>query len=274
MIGVFDSGFGGITFLREFTNILPERDFAYLGDNAGAPYGNKSSETIYRHTRLGTEFLFSQGCQLVILACNTASAEALRRIQQELLPEKYPDKKVLGVLRPLAEGALQTIDYTPKKNKIGVIGSRATIQSDAYPKELKKMNPAVEVYSRATPLLVPLVEEGWIRRRETKMILRYYLRELKHIKINTLILGCTHYPVLEEIIRGVMGPQIKVLDGPQCVGLKLADYLKRHPEIDKGISRQRKRVFYTTDDHNRFESLGQRFYKNPIPKAERVDLAP
>lgn len=272
MIGVFDSGMGGLTFLKRFIEDLPDHSFVYLGDNARTPYGNKSQEVIYEYTRQGVEFLFEKGCQLVIVACNTASAEALRRIQQELLPQKYPGKKVLGVIVPITEGAVQTLNYDPKKNKIGIIGSRSTIISGAYEREIKKLNSEVEIYSKATPLLVPLVEEGWIKRRETKMILRYYLRELKHIKINTLVLGCTHYPVLHEVIQGMMGPQINVLDGPKNVSMKLNDYLSRHREVEEKLEKQGERTFYTTDDPQKFKTIGQRFYKNPIREAHKIEL--
>lgn len=272
MIGILDSGLGGLTFLKEFTDKMPEYNFVYLGDNARAPYGGKSQETIRKYTQEGVEFLFSKGCQLVIIACNTASAEALRGIQQEVLPSKYPKKNVLGVIVPIAEAAMQTINYDSKKNKLGIIGTRATIESNSYDEELKKMSSNVEIYKKATPLLVPLVEEGWLKRRETKMILRYYLRELKKKKINTLILGCTHYPILQDTIQGIMGPQTKVLDAPKAVGLRLYDYLSRHPEHDDQIEKKGERRFYTTDDKERFASLGQRFYGAPIKKVEKIKL--
>jgi glutamate racemase len=272
MIGVFDSGLGGLTFLKEFNQDLPDHNFIYLGDNARAPYGPKSQETIYQYTRQGVEFLFSQGCELVILACNTASAEALRKIQQELLPAKYPDKKALGVLAPIAEGTVQTINYLPKKNKIGVIGSRSTIESEAYKKEIEKLNSELEIHSKATPLLVPLVEEGWIKRRETRMILKYYLRELKLKKINVLVPGCTHYPVLRPVIQEIMGTQIIVPDAPKLVSLKLTDYLKRHSEIEEKIKKEGQTTFYTTDNTQKFKTIGQRFYKNPIRQAKKINL--
>lgn len=272
MIGVLDSGLGGLTFLKEFTDTMPEYSFAYLGDNARAPYGSKSQETILKYTQEGVEFLFSKGCQLVIIACNTASAEALRVIQQEVLPTKYPKKNALGVIVPIAEAAMQTINYNPKKNKLGIIGTRATIKSTSYDEELRKMAPKVEIYKKATPLLVPLIEEGWLKRKETKMILRYYLRDLKEEKINTLILGCTHYPVLQETIQGIVGSRIRVLDVPKAVGLRLHDYLSRHSEHEEKIEKKGKRLFYTTDDTDRFSSLGQRFYGSPIKKVEKIDL--
>jgi glutamate racemase len=272
MIGIFDSGLGGLTFLKEFKKALPEYSFIYLGDNARAPYGPKSRDTIYQYTRQGVEFLFNQGCELVILACNTASAEALKKIQQELVPAKYPDKKVLGVLVPIAEGAVQTINYLPKKNKIGVIGSRSTVDSKVYEKEIKKLNPEIEVHSKATPLLVPLAEEGWIKRRETGMIIKYYLRELKLKRINVLVLGCTHYPILHQTIKKIMGTQTIIPDVPQIVALRLTDYLRRHEEIDKKIKKEGRTTFYTTDNKERFKTIGQRFYKNPIRRVCKAEL--
>ncbi len=272
MIGVLDSGLGGLTFLKEFSDALPGYSFVYLGDNARAPYGNKSQEIIYKYTRQGVEFLFDKGCELIIIACNTASSEPLKKIQQEFLLEKYPDKNVLGVIVPTVEGAMQSINYNSKKNKIGIIGTKATMESKSYDQEFKKLSPKVEIYKKATPLLVPLIEEGWLDRRETKMILRYYLRDLKNNKVNTLILGCTHYPVLHKTIQGIVGSQINVADAPKAVALRLKDYLTRHPERDEKIEKKRKRIFYTTDDKKRFASIGQRFYKAPIKKVEKINL--
>ncbi|MBI4779383.1 glutamate racemase, partial [Candidatus Falkowbacteria bacterium] len=189
MIGVFDSGFGGLTVLKEFLRVLPYYNYIYLGDNARAPYGNKSDEAVYNYTREAVDFLFKQGCELIIIACHTASAKALRKIQQEYLPEKHPDKRVLGVVVPMVEEAVNLSRY----HKLGVIGTTATINSGAYKKELEKLNDGLEIFQQACPLLVPLVEEGWTEKPEAKMILKNYLRPLKVKEIDTLILGCTHY---------------------------------------------------------------------------------
>jgi glutamate racemase len=272
MIGVFDSGFGGLTILRSIINRLPENDYIYLGDSARAPYGNKSQELIYKYTQEAVDFLFKRGCELVIVACNTVSAEALRKIQQEWLPKKYPNKRILGVIIPIAEVVAEIVKSAPQKNRLGIIGTRSTISSGAYDLEIKKVYPNLEIFSESCPLLVPLVEEGWIRRKETKMILKYYLRPLKEKKINYLILGCTHYPILVKEIKSIMGKRCQVFDAPKFVVEKLADYLDRHPEIEKRISKKGKRIFYTTDDVDKFKELGEKFLGQKIVKVEKVNL--
>ena len=194
MIGVFDSGFGGLTILKAFLKKLPEYDYIYLGDNARTPYGNKSQDVIHEYTRQAVEFLFRKECVLIILACNTASTKALRKIQQELLPAKYPDRRVLGVIIPLAEAGVETA----RCGRIGVIGTRATIESKVYEQELGKLSPQLKIFGQACPLLVPLVEEGWVGKPETNMILKKYLYRLKRQKIDTLILGCNSFCFLKS----------------------------------------------------------------------------
>lgn len=268
MIGVFDSGLGGLTVLKAFLTKLPQYDYTYLGDNARAPYGNKSQAVIHDYTRQAVEFLFAKGCILVILACNTASAKALRRIQQELLPAIYPDRRVLGVVIPLAEAGVEGSRY----GRIGVIGTRATIESGVYDQELAKLRPNFKVFGQACPLLVPLVEEGWVGKPETNMILKKYLYRIKRKKIDTLILGCTHYPFLQQDIERIMGKNCRVLNGPETVSDKLIDYLSRHPEIEERITRSNSATFFTTDDPIRFRALGQKFLRHGIPEVERVQL--
>lgn len=266
MIGVFDSGFGGLTILRAFLTQIPQYDYAYLGDNARTPYGNKSQTVIYTYTRQAVEFLFARGCILVILACNTASAKALRRIQQEFLPAAYPDRRVLGVVIPLAEAGVDGSRY----GRIGVIGTRATIESGVYEQELAKLNPEIKVFGQACPLLVPLVEEDWVGKPETNMILKKYLARMKRKRIDTLILGCTHYPFLQKDIERVMGKNCRVLSGPETVSEKLADYLSRHPEMERRLSRNQTATFFTTDDPGRFKSLGQKFLRHRISYVQRT----
>ena len=238
MIGVFDSGFGGLTVLQAFIHELPEYDFIYLGDNARTPYGNKSLNVIYEYTRQAVEFLFRNGSRLIILACNTASAKALRKIQQEWLPFHYPDRRVLGVVIPLAEVAVET----SRHGCIGVIGTRSTIESKVYEQELLKLDQNLSIYGQACPLLVPLVEEDWVGKPETTMILKKYLRPLKSYSIDTLILGCTHYPFLKKYVERIIGKNCHVLDAPGIVAYKLVDYLRRHPEIDEKLLKNRQRV--------------------------------
>lgn len=268
MIGVFDSGFGGLTVLKEALKILPQYDYIYLGDSARAPYGSKSEEVIYNYTKEAVEFLFGEGCGLIIVACNTVSARALRKIQQEYLPSHFPDKKVLGVIIPLAEEAGRQIRF----KRIGLVGTRATIESKTYESEIKKINSDVEIYSQACPLLVPLIEEGWTNRPETKMILRKYLRPLKEKKIDSLILGCTHYPILIKEIKAVLGRQIKVFDSPKIIAEKLADYLKRHPEIESKLKKNGSRIFFTTDDTGKFKNSGKKFLGEEIEEIKKIEL--
>ena len=171
MIGVFDSGFGGLTVLKEFLKVLPDYDYIYLGDNVRAPYGNKSDEVIYNYTRQAVDFLFKQGCEIVILACNTASAKALRKIQHDYLPKFYPNKRVLGIVVPAVETAVRL----SRGHKLGVIGTTVTINSGVYKKELEKLRNDLKIFQQACPLLVPLIEEGWAHKPEGKMILKKYL---------------------------------------------------------------------------------------------------
>ncbi|MBW1819786.1 MAG: glutamate racemase [Deltaproteobacteria bacterium] len=266
MIGVFDSGFGGLTILKAFRKDLPDYDYLYLGDNARTPYGNKSPEVIYAYTRQAVEFLFDRGCALIILACNTASTEALRKIQQEYLPVHHPDRRVLGVVIPLAEAGVEAT----RTGRIGVIGTRATIESKVYEQELLKLAEGIEVRGQACPLLVPLVEEGWIGRPETNMILKKYLHRLKRKKIDTLILGCTHYPFLYKDINRIMGKNCRILNGPEIVSDKLRDYLARHPEIETRVTRHGTVSFSTTDDPERFRVYGEKFLHRKIPEVQRV----
>lgn len=268
MIGVFDSGLGGLTVLRAFFRRLPQVDYLYVGDNARAPYGNKSLDLIYDYTRQAVEFLFKSGCVLIILACNTASANALRKIQQEWIPLHYPDRRVLGVVIPLAEAGIHVTRY----GRIGVIGTRATIESGVYEQELRKLRSDLKVYGLPCPLLVPLVEEGWVGRPESHRILKKYLRHFKDRKVDTLLLGCTHYPFLQKDIERIMGKTCKVLDGPEIVADKLEDYLHRHPEIESRVTKNGKRAFFTTDDPGRFKLLGEKFLSQDLPEVEKLTL--
>jgi glutamate racemase len=267
MIGVFDSGFGGLTVLKHFLAELPEQDYIYLGDNARAPYGSKSPEVIYQYAQEAVDFLFSKNCDLIIFACNTASAQALRKIQQEYLPKKYPLKRVLGVIRPLVE----KIATNPKAKKVGVLGTKATIKAGSYRRELLKFNPGLEIMEMSAPLLVPLIEEGWAKRTETKMILRKYLKPLKLKRVDTLILACTHYPLLLKEVRGMMGKQCFVPDPGEIVADSLVDYLKRHGEFGYKSDKPR-RFFYTTDDIIRFKMFGEKYLGSKMEPVERVEL--
>jgi len=275
MIGIFDSGFGGLTVFKEIKKALPEYNYIYLGDNLRAPYGGRSQEAIFEFTKQAVDFLFKQGCQLVILACNTASSEALRKLQQEWLPKTYPDRRILGVIRPLAEEASKISRF----GRIGVVGTKATIESGAYKRELKAQGSPrlrsgqakLKDFQNACPLLVPLIEEGWLDKTETRMILKKCLRPLKAAQIDTLILGCTHYPLLVKEFRRIAGKRIKVLDGPKIVAEKLVDYLKRHPEIESKLKKGGQVRYLTTDNPEKFELLGSRFWGSKIT-GERIVL--
>lgn len=268
MIGFFDSGFGGLTVLKAVLQELPEYDYIYLGDNARAPYGGRSQEVIYQYTREAVDFLFAHGATLIVIACNTASSMALRRIQQEYLPAKYPGKNVLGVIRPLAE----KIAEDKKLKRVGVIGTRATIESDVYQMEIHKLNKEIEVLQKEAPLLVPLIEEGWSKKAETKMILRKYLRTLKENKIQSLILGCTHYPLLLKDIQNIMGARCEVCNPGEVVAKSFREYLKRHPEYElQGNGNIRK--FYITDSIDRFRQMGEKYLDEKMINVEKVELS-
>ncbi|MDD2680497.1 MAG: glutamate racemase [Patescibacteria group bacterium] len=264
-IGVFDSGLGGLTVLKHFLKKLPQYDYLYLGDTARLPYGGHSQAVIYRYTQEAVDFLFSKGCQLIILACNTASAQALHRLQQEYLPTKYPDRRILGVIIPLSE-------KVANRKKIGVIGTRATISSGAYEQEIKKVNPKAQIFHNSAPLLVPLIEEGLAGKDVTNKILKKYLRPLKQEKINTLILGCTHYPFLLKDVQRLMGKNCDVFDPGKIIGDSLDDYLKRHPEFKSSNKKTGKRNFYLTDQPENFIRLGEHFLGEKINNWETISL--
>ncbi|MDO8569810.1 MAG: glutamate racemase [bacterium] len=267
MIGIFDSGFGGLTVFKEIKKALPNYSYLYLGDNLRAPYGDRSQEVIYQYAEEAVDFLFKQGCELIILACNTASAEALKKLQQEWLPRHAPEKRILGVIRPLAEEAIKASRF----GRIGVIGTKATVESKAYQRELKALNPGLKIFQQAAPLLVPLIEEGWLKTTATRMILKKYLRPLKDSQIDTLILGCTHYPLLMKEFKQIVGQRIKVLDAPKIVAVKLIDYLQRHPEIEQKLGKQKTVRYLTTGSLEQFNHLASKFLGTEV-KAEKVSL--
>lgn len=265
-IGVFDSGLGGLTVLRHILKTLPQYNYIYLGDNGRVPYGNKSQALIYEYTKEAVDFLYNKGCRLIIVACNTASAQALRRIQQEYLPKKYPRLKVLGVIRPLAEAAAKHKDF----KRIGVIGTSATINSKSYIKEMKHLKPGLQIYQQAAPLLVPLIEEGWTHKAETFSILKKYLQNLKNKKIEMLILACTHYPILIKEVHQIMGEQCFIPNTGTIVAKSLKQYLQRHPELNLDKNKKASRLFYTSDDPKKFFTLGKKFLPRGIKTVEKI----
>lgn len=264
-IGVFDSGFGGINTLRFLVSYLPEYDYVYLGDSARAPYGSRSQDVIYEFARQGTDFLFNRGCELVIFACNTASSEALKKIQHEYLPAHHVGKRVLGVLVPAVEEAL----VRTKNKKIGVIATESTVRSGAFTRECTARDPETLVVQRACPLLVPIVEAGEIHSEITRVVLENYLRPLIEEGIDTLILGCTHYGVLGQQIKAILGEDIIAVSEATVVPSKLQDYLSRHREFDDTLGRGGSVEFYSTDLTDTFTRLGGEFFGKEI----RVDKA-
>lgn len=269
MIGVFDSGLGGLVVLKEFIKKLPNYDYIYLGDNARAPYGNKSQEIIYEYSKQAVDFLFSKNCNLIVFACNSASAQALRKIQQEYLPIKYPEKKVLGVIKPMVE----KIDSIGNISRVGIIGTRSTIKGDAYKKEFSKISSDLELFQQSAPLLVPLIEEGWLKKTETKMILRKYLRPLKQKQVQALVLACTHYPFLLNDIKRIMTKRCLVFNPGKIVADSLMDYLARHMELRIIENKNPKYNFFTTDETGHFKIMGERFLGRKIEKIEKIELS-
>ena len=251
-IGVFDSGLGGMVIMGSLAEALPQYDYVYLGDAARVPYGNRSHDLVYQFTVAAVDYLFAHGCGLIIVACNTASAEALRRVQQEYLPTHYPNRRVLGVLIPTAEAAADG------GGRVGVLATAGTVASKAYVREIHKLAPHIEVVQAAAPLLVPIIESGemqWI-----DPILESYLQPLLDQHITKLILGCTHYPVLKEMIRGKVGDDIRVLSQDEIIPSRLADYLQRNHEIAGTLSTDGTREFLVTDVTPGSRALANQLY--------------
>lgn len=270
-IGVFDSGYGGLTILKEISAVLPEHDFLYLGDNARAPYGNRSFETVYQYTLQCVEWFFEQGCPLVVLACNTASAKALRTIQQQDLPKmKDPSKRVLGVIRPTTE----VIGNYSKTGQVGILATTGTVASESYVIEAGKFFPDLQVHQQACPLWVPLIENNEFENDGAEFFIRKYVDELmnRSASIDTVLLACTHYPIIADQIRKVLPEKVTLLSQGAIVAEGLKDYLARHPEMDARISRAGKRTFYTTDSTEDFDKHAALFYGREV-KASHIDLA-
>lgn len=261
-IGVFDSGYGGLTVFRSIAALLPEYDYIYLGDNARAPYGNRSFETVHQYTLECVQWFFKMGCPLVILACNTASAKALRNIQQIDLPHIDPEKKVLGVIRPTAE----VIGNFSKTRSVGVLGTKATVQSQSYVIEIGKLFPDVTVNQQACPMWVPLVEYGEYQSDGADYFIKEYLDELLTTApdIDTILLACTHYPLLLDKIRQCLPKGIQVVAQGEIVAASLADYLQRHKEIDAKLTRNGARQFFTTDDPADFDEKATIFFGDRV----------
>lgn len=268
-IGVFDSGFGGLTILRDIRQRLPQYDYLFVGDNARAPYGTRSRELVYEFTLQAVKHLFAQGCHLIILACNTASAEALRTIQQKDLPTLAPDRRVLGVVRPTVE----KVGELTQTGHIGVFGTPGTIASGSYNIEIEGMYPGYKVHGHACPMWVPLVEN----RESAGDGADYFVKKDISILMNdcpdidTVILGCTHYPLLIDKIRKYTPNGVKVIQQGPIVAESLADYLHRHPEIERHCSRGGTCSYFTTEDPDHFSPLASVFVNEPV-NAHRIIL--
>lgn len=268
-IGVFDSGYGGLTVLKEIVNRLPQYDYIYLGDNARAPYGNRSFDTVYHYTLECVKWFFDQGCTLVIVACNTASAKALRTIQQNDLPKIAREKRVLGVIRPTAE----IIGTFSETGSVGVLATNGTVASESYPMEIGKFFPELKVFQEACPMWVPLAENNEHSGHGADFFIKKNLHNLfeKGEDIDVVLLGCTHYPLLKEKIEEYLPVGVKLVSQGEIVAESLADYLTRHPEIETGCSKNGKQAFYTTDSSNDFDSHAAIFYGQPV-SSRHVDL--
>lgn len=268
-IGVFDSGYGGLTVLKEIVNKLPLYDYIYLGDNARAPYGNRSFATVYNYTLECVKWFFDQGCSLVILACNTASAKALRTIQQNDLPSLAPGKRVLGVIRPTSE----IIGTYSESKSVGVLATNGTVSSNSYPIEIEKFFPELKVYQEACPMWVPLVENNEYDSPGADFFIKKNLHTIfeKGANIDVILLACTHYPLLRKKIEEYLPIGVKLISQGEIVAESLADYLKRHPEIEARCSRENQLHFYTTDSTEDFDSHATVFFGEAV-QSEHVDI--
>ena len=268
-IGVFDSGYGGLTILNEIQRIMPNYDYIYLGDNARAPYGTRSFDIVYRFTLQAVNFLFEQGCHLVILACNTASAKALRSIQQKDLPLIDPNRRVLGVIRPTVE----KVGELSKNGNIGVFGTPGTIQSQSYNIEIAKLHPTFNTYGNGCPMWVPLVEN----READKPGADYFVKQevdnlfAQQANIDTVLLACTHYPLLYDKIRQYVPQSAQVIKQGEIIAESLVDYMHRHPEMDARCTRGGNTQYLTTENATKFAEMASIFLNRPI-SATQIEL--
>ncbi len=261
-IGVFDSGYGGLTIYNEIQKLLPQYDYLYLGDNARTPYGTRSFDVVCEFTRQAVRYLFQQGCQLVILACNTASAKALRTIQQADLPALDPNRRVLGIIRPTVEH----VGEVTKSGHVGVLATEGTIKSHSYPLEIRKLYPEIEVVGESCPMWVPLVETNEYESEGADFFVKRHIDNLmaRDPEIDTIILGCTHYPILMEKIRKYTPDGITLLTQGAAVAASLAEYLQRHPEMERLCTKGGKTVFCTTESDGKFCTQASLFLNYPV----------
>ncbi|MDR1727315.1 MAG: glutamate racemase [Acidobacteriota bacterium] len=270
-IGVFDSGFGGLTVLKEIERVLPDHDLLYFGDNARAPYGNRSFEIVHAYTLEAVERLFAAGCHLVVLACNTASAKALRTIQQNDLPRVAPERRVLGVIRPVTEW----VGTLSRSGHVGILATAGTVASGSYEIEIRKSFPGVTVTQEACPMWVPLIENGEFDTPGADCFIERHVGRLMEADplIDVVVLGCTHYPLIQGKIEKLLPPGVRVVAQGGVVADRLADYLRRHPEIAAHCSRRGVREFLTSESPEAFDRAASLFYGKPIRSRRQSDLA-
>lgn len=262
-VGIFDSGIGGLTVVKEFMRILPQEDVVYFGDTARVPYGPKSKETVLRFSIENILFLLEHNVKLIIIACNTSSSVALARVERNF---KVP---IIGVIRPGVEEAVRIT----RNKKIGIIGTRTTIKSGAYERQIKLTDPEVGVYSVSCPLFVPLVEEGGLKRDITKRITQEYLYPFKNKRVDTLILGCTHYPLLKPIIKEVLGAQVMLIDSAKQVVKQAKLILKNMDLLRKNNYKKKGRIsFYVSDEPENFAQLGEKFLGFPLKQVKKINV--
>lgn len=268
-IGIFDSGYGGLTIFEKIKEQLPQYDYIYLGDNARAPYGSRSFEVVYEYTLQCVKKLFEMGCHLVILACNTASAKALRTIQQNDLPNIDPHRRVLGIIRPTAE----IIGEITKTKQVGLLGTTGTVQSNSYPMEIAKLFPELKIVSHACPMWVPLIENGEHLSEGADFFIKKDIDALldQNQGIDTIILGCTHYPLIINKIKRYTPKHITIISQGEIVGRSLKNYLQRHPEIDGKCSKNAHTEFLTTESADKF-SASAAFFLNKKINAKHINI--
>jgi glutamate racemase len=260
-IGIFDSGIGGLTVVKQISSYLPNENIIYFGDTARVPYGSKSNETVIEYSLQDADFLINKNVKLIVVACNTASSVAL-----EALQNRY-DIPVIGMIEPGTQYALQQT----KNNKIGVIGTRATINNQAYSRALKNLDNSLSIYEKACPLFVPLAEEGWTNHKATTLIAEDYLAELKEYDIDTLILGCTHYPILKDIIQKAVGEKVYLVDSGKAAAYLVEKYLGGRNLKNDSFSLGRSEI-YVSDVPNKFQEVAERFLGKPLEHIEKIDL--
>ena len=261
-VGIFDSGYGGLTIFKAIREVLPFYDYVYLGDNARTPYGSRSFEAIFKFTTESVRYLFSQDCKLIIIACNTASAKALRSIQQKILPLHYPDRRVLGIIRP----SVEELGRDTKTKTVALWATEGTVKSDSFSIEIEKYAPGLQLIQTACPMLVPLVESGELEGPGTEYFIKKYWKQTQRFSdaIDLLLLACTHYPLLLPVIRSVVPDSVRILVQGEFVAPSLVDYLQRHPEIERQLSRNGTQQFLTTDHTEGFDRLSEVFLGHPV----------